>query len=245
MHFYLMKPIKILLACLLLSSLTSITAQALMLDRGMGLMYDNVLNVTWPHGSCHIKTIGYSGTGLMDWVSEDTWVTNLNFEGLTGWRLPTYTSINGSGFNYNTSSNGITDISSNISSAKNDSVNSHNVNMTANDYYSASSMTQSDFGFFSNSTYGNQNNTDLAANLQSHAYGLYPEPGTYSRFPADVWALILGDGNLALDPKHYHKAVWPPRPLDFVAVSELSSFWLLSIGLMCFLALRRTGISGH
>ena len=64
-------------------------SQASLIDRGNGLLYDNVLNVTWLQDANYAKTSGYGATGLMSWDNATTWAANLNFDGLTGWRLPT------------------------------------------------------------------------------------------------------------------------------------------------------------
>jgi len=62
-----MKHQKTLLAlALLASAATSVTAQASLVDRGNGLLYDNVLNVTWLQDANYAKTSGYSATGVMD-----------------------------------------------------------------------------------------------------------------------------------------------------------------------------------
>ena len=115
-----MKHKKHLLTLALLASLTTNSAQALLIDRGNGLLYDNVLKVTWLQDANYAKTSGYSATGLMDWASANTWADNLTFDGLTSWRLATNSPINGSSFNYNGSFDGTTDEGYNISSPKNE-----------------------------------------------------------------------------------------------------------------------------
>jgi hypothetical protein len=73
--------------------LTSGMAQAALIDRGGGLLYDDVLNVTWLQDANYAKTSGYDADGLMDWSAAKTWASGLNIsrfagESLTGWRLP-------------------------------------------------------------------------------------------------------------------------------------------------------------
>jgi len=69
-----MKHQKTLLAlALLTSAATTGTAQALLVDRGNGLLYDNVLNVTWLQDANYAKTSGYSLSGQMDWAAATTW----------------------------------------------------------------------------------------------------------------------------------------------------------------------------
>lgn len=80
----------VFLAALTLAS----TAQAALHDRGGGLIYDDVLNVTWLQDANYAKTSGYNSTGRMDWGEAISWVANLtyydNVRGVTydDWRLP-------------------------------------------------------------------------------------------------------------------------------------------------------------
>ncbi|MDD5113014.1 MAG: PEP-CTERM sorting domain-containing protein [Methylobacter sp.] len=78
------------------------TAQAALIDRGSGLIYDDILNITWLQDANYSKTSGYSGTGLMDWFTAKTWAANLVYHDsvrnvdYSDWRLPT----TNSGFGY-------------------------------------------------------------------------------------------------------------------------------------------------
>jgi hypothetical protein len=55
--------------------------------------YDTQLNITWLRNANTVgdRAIGLYGlpTGLMNWDTANTWATNLNVSGITGWRLPT------------------------------------------------------------------------------------------------------------------------------------------------------------
>jgi len=79
-------------------------AQATLHDRGGGLIYDDVLNVTWLQDANYAKTSGYDDDGLMTWQGATGWVTNLSyFDSVRhviydDWRLPTVTPVNGIGF---------------------------------------------------------------------------------------------------------------------------------------------------
>jgi hypothetical protein len=50
--------------------------------------YDTVLNVTW------LADANYAGT-LMNWADANSWASSLNINGITGWRLPTVSPIDG------------------------------------------------------------------------------------------------------------------------------------------------------
>ena len=65
---------------------------ATLLDRGGGLIYDTVLDVTWVQDANLCLTLGncVSGRtdGRMTWVNANLWAANLDFGGFDDWRLP-------------------------------------------------------------------------------------------------------------------------------------------------------------
>lgn len=80
--------------------------------------YDTSLNVTWIADAYLIKTTGYDTDDSITWDEAVTWINYLNqnnYLGYNGWRLPTLIPINGSAFAYNTTYNGSTDRSYNVS----------------------------------------------------------------------------------------------------------------------------------
>ena len=66
-------------------------AQAALIDRGGGLIYDTDLNVTWLKDANYAQTSGYDADGRMTWDEAVTWAANLSYGGYTDWRLPTTT----------------------------------------------------------------------------------------------------------------------------------------------------------
>jgi hypothetical protein len=62
---------------------TSAAAQASLIDKGSGLIYDTDLNVTWL-ADANIN-------GVMTWSQANAWAVSLNIAGVSGWRLPTVT----------------------------------------------------------------------------------------------------------------------------------------------------------
>lgn len=81
--------------------------------------YDTTLDITWladanaAVGSIYDTHI--PGTGLMEWALADTWASNLNVNGITGWRLPTLGPIWGPTFDYTFNFDGTADRGYNIS----------------------------------------------------------------------------------------------------------------------------------
>ncbi len=63
-------------------------ADAALLDRGNGLIYDSELNITWLQDANLAQTSGYDGDGRLSWAAANTWAENLSFGGFDHWRLP-------------------------------------------------------------------------------------------------------------------------------------------------------------
>jgi hypothetical protein len=82
------------LAALALSLLGTGTSHATLIDRGGGLIYDDVLNVTWMQDVLYAYTSGASSGPAMDWTAATSFVSNLDYydsvRGVTisDWRLP-------------------------------------------------------------------------------------------------------------------------------------------------------------
>lgn len=83
-----MKRRNTMLALLAGLSLTG-AAQATLIDRGSGLIYDTDLNVTWLADANYALTSGHDADGQMTWSQATSWAGNLNYGGYSDWRLPT------------------------------------------------------------------------------------------------------------------------------------------------------------
>jgi hypothetical protein len=91
-------------------------AQATLHDRGGGLVYDDVLNLTWLQDANLAKTSGYDADGVMTWPEAQAWADQLVVAGFSDWRLPTVSPINGVSYQYGGSYDGSTDAGWNITS---------------------------------------------------------------------------------------------------------------------------------
>src|SRR5687767_8380112 len=73
------------------------SSKAALIDRGNGLIYDNVLDITW------IQDVGLSSTqggpSSFNWDGANAWAEQLVFGGHDDWRLPTLSPVNGVAFN--------------------------------------------------------------------------------------------------------------------------------------------------
>ncbi|NOT84488.1 MAG: DUF1566 domain-containing protein [Methylococcaceae bacterium] len=73
---------------LLLLALSGV-AEANLIDRGNGLIYDQDFNITWLADANYAKTSGFDADGVMDWQTANTWAANFTYGGYSDWRLPT------------------------------------------------------------------------------------------------------------------------------------------------------------
>ncbi len=74
--------------CISLLTLWAGTSQAILIDRGGGLIYDDVLNITWLQDANYAKTSGHDADGVMSWESAIEWTNQLTYGGFDDWRLP-------------------------------------------------------------------------------------------------------------------------------------------------------------
>lgn len=89
-----MKCIFSLLTASVVIGLAAVPADATLIDRGSGLIYDTDLDITWLQDANYAMTSGYDADGLMSWNEAMTWVANLTYyDSIRGisyddWRLP-------------------------------------------------------------------------------------------------------------------------------------------------------------
>lgn len=101
--------------CACVITLVSTLSYAALIDHGGGLIYDDILDVTWLQDANYAKTNGYDTDGVMTWVEANTWASNLiYFDSVRNvtyddWRLPSVSPIDGVSFNNNVSTDGTTD----------------------------------------------------------------------------------------------------------------------------------------
>ena len=86
-------------------------AQATLLSRANGAAYyDTVLDITWLADANYARTTNYASFGLMNWADANAFASNATVLGVTGWRLPTLSSVTGTAnFSLGYSNNGSTD----------------------------------------------------------------------------------------------------------------------------------------
>ena len=222
---------------LVTSCIVGSNAQATLIDRGSGLLYDDVLKVTWLQDANYAKTSGYSATGLMDWASANIWAANLEYNGLTSWRLATNTPVNGISFNnYIRSYDGSTDLGFNITSPNSELAYMYNVNLGLKDWYDTNGNYQADYGIFGNGTFGGQNNVGLVKNLRSYAYWSGAE---YTSLSEVAWNFGTSQGNQGINVKIASLYAWAVHPGDVAPVPIPATIYLFGTGLLGLLRFKR------
>ena len=238
---------KVVLALATAGLLSSGAAQAALVDRGGGLLYDTVLNVTWLQDANYAKTSGYDADGRMIWSEANTWAANLVYHDsvrnvdYSDWRLASNTPVNGSTWNYKEASNGSTDAGYNITSPQSELSYMYYVNLGRKGMYSPAGDYQPDFGVFGYGTTVGQADVSPVKNLQSDVYwsgtAYAPSQAGYA------WGFVTYDGyqNYGFDSQRNYFYAWAVRPGDVAAVPEPETYALMlaGVGMLAGMAKRR------
>ncbi len=215
--------IKIVRTLLLsINALTLIASQAVraeLVDRGGGLVYDTVLNVTWLQDANYAKTSGYSTDGRMTWDEAVGWAANLSYydsvRGVTydDWRLPTVKPSTGTAFNYGFSTSGNTDVGYNILSTASEMSYMHYVNLGNPGFHTSSGAVS---GCYVSAADTCLNNAGPFINLQP---GYYWSGSEYAPIASGAWNFNFGNGGQGAVDKSNELFAWAVRPGDVAAAS--------------------------
>lgn len=233
-----MKIIRVLTAGALALCMGS--AQAALFDRGGGLLYDDVLNVTWLQDANYAETSGYcsvSGNcayswGVMTAAQANTWASNLvyhdsaNGQDYVGWQLASNSPVKGSTWNINYSADGSTDDGYNITSPNSMLSYMYYVNLGLKGAVAPNGWSQFNYGVLGTGGIGGEHNIGLVKNLYSYDYwsgSVYAEE--------NPWYFSTRYGFQSYDASGNLKFAWAVQMGDIAAVPEPETYAVLLAGL--------------
>lgn len=215
---------------LLAAGLISGAAQAALIDRGGGLIFDTDLNVTWLKDANYAKTTNYDANGLMTWSQATTWAANLSyFDSVrnvtyTDWRLPTTTDTGTSGCNRAYSG---TDCGYNVNSASSEMAHLYFTELGNLSKYTVTGAVSGAYVGGAN-PYSTLDNTGPFINFQSGGYWSGTE---YASNTNGAWWFGTDDGTQSDNNKTVGFYALAVRPGDVAAVPEAQTYALMLAGL--------------
>lgn len=208
-----------LTACLILTGVT----HAALHDRGGGLLYDDVLDVTWLQDANYAKTSGRSPDGQLRWQDAQKWVGELVYHDpvrkvdVKGWRLPTVKPI-GTEFVYQWHYDGTTDEGYNITSTRSELSYMYYVNLGIRGWWTKDGKHPSEgFGVMGKITaiWTGQADVGLVKNLQSNGYWADCGEATHP------WVFTTAEGNQRDGfPYPNNRFVWPVHDGDVTGAAK-------------------------
>ena len=217
-------------------------ANATLFNRGSGLIYDDVLKITWLQDANYAKTSGYDSDGVMNWSAANTWAANLVYAGYSDWRLPTMVDTGGTGCDWAYTG---TDCGFNVQTTSGSTVYSE---MASLFYDTLGNKGWSDA---SGNLTGCSSNppwcltkTGPFANVQSNRYWSALE---YAPDPIQAWFFDFGFGHGSANDEVDTVFAWAVRPGDVTSqvpepgaqVPEPGVTLLLGFGLAGMVGVRR------
>jgi hypothetical protein len=201
-------------------------AQAALIDRGGGLIYDTDLNITWLQDANFAKTSGFDSDGKMDWNTAYNWAANLAYHDsvrstdISGWRLPKSNMLFSDG-------------------------NAPGIEMGYMFYTNLGNVGYYNYGpeGGTNSVFGLQH-VGPFINFQSFVYWSNNE---YADQPTRAFSFVTANGGQNANLKTALTFAWAVHDGDVAAVPEPETYALMLVGLgmMGFIARRRKNLVAH
>ena len=216
----------VMLACVL--SALSPLASAALYDRGNGMIYDDVLDITWLQDANYASTSGYAAAnangaqhsssgniqadGAMGWLAANNWAGQLVYGGYDDWRLASAGSNPSTGYNITTSELG--------------HMFYNNLGLTAGD------------DILDNVSFndGNTNVLTSFVNVQSNAYWFAEQNAGDTDY---AWSFYANAGGNFIDIKWASFYGWAVRDGDVAVVPLPAAAWLFGASLISLLSFTR------
>lgn len=206
------------------------TAQAALIDRGNGMIYDSDQELTWLQDANYAKTSGYDADGQMTWGQAMTWASNLSYGGYNDWRLPSVTDNGNDGCNFGWSG---TDCGYNVDTSGSELAYMwYEILGNISVYDTSGNIFQPGWGLTSTSADG----VDIL-NLQSLAYWSGTECPSCTN---SAWGFDTSSGGQSDYTKNNSGMyAWAVRSGDVSAVPVPAAVWLFGSGLIGLLGVAR------
>ena len=201
---------------------------------GFEAYYDTTLDITWLADGNAAGTLMTWAT----WAAANTWATSLNVNGITGWRLPTNTPINGTSYQTNFTTNATSDRGYATSAGWVDGsgtpvsemghmfyVTLGNLGFCTPNASPGSCVTQTGWGL---------SNTGPFSNVQAGYYWSGSELNS-----SYAWLFGFNDGSQLDFVKGGNLFAWAVRSGDVSAVPIPAAVWLFGSGLIGLLGVAR------
>lgn len=210
---------------------------ATLIDRGGGLLYDTVLDVTWLQDANYATTSGFDADGRLGIYSARQWVDDLEYYDSNNnityddWRLPTRLEddlpfhfgwwVLGGAIDPTPTVGPHTELSY-----------MYYVNLGLNGYLDTHGAWATNFGVHGDSTFGGQNNVELVQNLQGGEYWLgFSMADVSNNYDTQPFTFSMNTGNHNAR-QHDSLFVWAVRDGDVISAPEPSSLFLMIIGIL-------------
>lgn len=157
-------------------SIPNATRQGSLVDRGGGLLYDEVLDITWLQDASWAQTSGYKANGKMNWKDANAWAEQLVYRDeargvdLRGWRLPRVLPRNGKTWDGRFCLDGSSDEGYNFCTPHSELAWMFYMNLGLKGYYSQAGEEEPLSGAGGNGKMGYVVNVGLVKNLKSYVY---------------------------------------------------------------------------
>lgn len=192
-------------------------AGAALHERGGGMIYDDVLDITWLKDANYAQTSNHDADGRMTWTNAVAWADDLVYGGYSDWRLPT------------TNTGPTSNCSSNFNPGGGFPQQYFGFNCTGSEM---GHMFYNNMGATSGSSIlsgSNAANLALFTNVQS---GVYWSGTEYAPDTSNAWvfnAPFGGSQGSVSKPNEFY--AWAVRPGDVGRAPEPGSLALLGLGL--------------